>query len=68
MKLSSLSYKPNLDCYSISTQTPTEGRVVLPEERLVLCGMAHGGSTSWGISRGECESSITPFPERGARG
>lgn len=68
MKLFSHSYNPNVDCYSISTYTPTEGRVVLPEEGLVLCGMTSRGNASKDIRRGECENTITHFPVRGERG
>lgn len=68
MKLFSHNYNPNVDCYSISTWTPTEGRVVLPKEELVLCGMTCRGNASKDISRGECENTLTHFPVRGDRG
>lgn len=68
MKLFSHNYNPDVDCYSISTQTPTEGRVVLPEEELVLCGMTLRGNANKDISRGECENTLTHFPVRGERG
>lgn len=60
MKLFSHNYNPNVDCYSIiSTQTPTEGRVVLPEEELVLCGMTRRGNANKDISRGQCGNTLT---------